>query len=608
MALLNQKKVLFAKSETVYGFDAAPTGTDAVLCTSIDVKPLNQTLVEVNNIKPWLGGNDSVVASQNMTVDVEMVMGVGGNTSGVPVPGSTPPPWDVMLKACGFQRTTTVLAIADVAQGGSRSSITLAAGSSATDDFFAGLNISIASFSGTARNPDVVGDAQTVKLAASTLEFSGTLAAGSTTTSVVLAGATSAEDDYYVGYKLKIGSDIREIGAYNATTKTVTLPVALPSAPAAATAFSILYPDTFFDNQKIRVRHFNGTILNAGFSVAAVRLPATVNTGGKTLVGLLVAMTTGAVTELRRITIYDAATRQITFHQPLTVAPTSATTFQVKELVGITGFDGDTGNATLARALRFVTSNTTLYEILVDRVVASYNGTTKVATLSVPFGGKFVPSVGTNYVINANYRYTPVSGSFKSATLYFFLDGVLHSCTGAHGTVSFDFSSGQLPTIKFSFTGLVGRYENNAPTGVDFSSYIEPLAVNYANTENISIAGYSSAVLDKFSIDLGIKVVHQDMPGLEAVRITERLPKGQVSLEQTTPDNFDFYALMSPPLARNFFVFSHGPSGQQISVYMPRCELSNPSMGDKDGVAMLNMDIKALPKGTGDNEIAIIVQ
>jgi hypothetical protein len=522
--------------ESTYGTAVVPTGDQALLCNSITVNPLKQTLLERNNIKGFMGNDPSVVASQQMTVDVELEVSPGGDASGSPAPGIAPR-WGALLKACGFQEAVTAAPVTGTAQAGTTTTVTLAAGASAVDDFYSGLSVSLVSETGTALAPAVAGDKTTLKL------------------------ATAVRDDSYL------------------------------------------------DETTLEVQHFAGSVLSAGDTLSSttrVYLPAGNASTTVTLLGLYLEITTGAATERRKITSYDKTTCKCGLDKPLTALPSGASTYKVKEITKVASFVGSTGIVTFSSPLRFASILSTPYKIYTPRLITNYSGSTKVATFTPAVKNK--PTATSTYLINANVKYTPVSSAQASVTLYFVLDGVLHSCTGARGTVSFDFSNGALPKAKFSMTGLVARYETGTVASVNFDSIVDPLAVNYANTKNLVVAGYADTVMEKISIDVGNKIVHRNMPGMEQVLITGRSPKGAVTIEAVDPAVFDFLSLMQPTITPSGLLFAHGPVGNQVAFAMPNVELSNPTYSDKDGVAMMGLDAKYLPQGSGNNEIAIICQ
>lgn len=101
MSRLIRNTAILAKTETVYGVDAAPTGAaNAMLVSTLSINPLNAQNVDRNNIRSYLGGDEQLVGSRyvEMGFDVELV---GAGTLGVV------PAWGTLLRACGFAEVVT---------------------------------------------------------------------------------------------------------------------------------------------------------------------------------------------------------------------------------------------------------------------------------------------------------------------------------------------------------------------------------------------------------------------------------------------------------------------------------------------------------------------
>lgn len=98
MPLLSRKRLILAKTETTYGTDPTPAGTDAVLVRSLEITPLESDVVSRDLIRPYLGNSDQLLANSRVrcTFDVELA---GSGTAG------TAPRYDALLKACGMSAT-----------------------------------------------------------------------------------------------------------------------------------------------------------------------------------------------------------------------------------------------------------------------------------------------------------------------------------------------------------------------------------------------------------------------------------------------------------------------------------------------------------------------
>lgn len=98
MPLLTRKRLLLAASESPYGTSAAPTGSDAVLISGLEVEPLQLELADRELIQGYLGNSAQLVTQRSVSVqfDVEIA---GSGTAG------TAPRWGPLMKACGFSET-----------------------------------------------------------------------------------------------------------------------------------------------------------------------------------------------------------------------------------------------------------------------------------------------------------------------------------------------------------------------------------------------------------------------------------------------------------------------------------------------------------------------
>ena len=611
--MLNDKRVILAKAETTYGVDPIPVAANAILCRSLTVSPRKSDVKERANIRPYFGTNAKVVTAQHGTIDIEVECAVGGNAAGEPLAGAVPQ-WDVLMTACGFRRTVTATAVQSTLQAdNTANTVTLNASASAVDDFYAGMTLYIASESGTAQAPTITGDRTKVKLSASFTLLSGTSGTGTTTTvNFTGVAGVSSVDDFYTGQQIMVqGETVRTISAYDGTTKIATVSVALTAASSAKT-FTVIQPDSYFYDHQITITHFSGSKRVGETSTQDYIFLPTAVTGaalaaGATLDNLMIKVTSGGNTEIRRIKKADLTSGKCTFFKALSFGLSGATTFVITETRRVTAYNAATREVTTQGSLRFATTAASLYEVGVNRLITNYVGATKKATVTPNFKNTYRPKSGDTYQLNANVKYSPVSSGLSSIALYFYLDDVLHSFLGARGSVSIDFMAGDIPVMKFSLQGLIDKYENNAITGVDLSGFVTPLPVNNDNTKNFIIDGYEDIVAEKLSLDVNNTVAYRNLINAEAVLITDRNSKGSINIEATRPGDFDFFNRITN-MYTSQLGFTHGPLGQQVSVFAPKAQLSNPQYGEKDGITMLQLDIDFLPQGTGNNELAIILQ
>jgi hypothetical protein len=202
--------------------------------------------------------------------------------------------------------------------------------------------------------------------------------------------------------------------------------------------------------------------------------------------------------------------------------------------------------------------------------------------------------------------YTPISSGFSSTTIYYYLDGLLHKITGAFGTPTFTINSRSIPKCSVQFTGLHNATSDTSlPPGADFSDFIKPQAVNDTNTTAFSLHGYA-AVMDTLTIAANNVVPYQNFVNLEQVSINDRLAGGNVSIFMTSVADKAWHSIIKDGTL-GALALTHGTTAGSIFDFAaPTVQLSNPTYSEKDGIAMLGMDMKIKPD-SGNDELTITI-
>lgn len=286
----------------------------------------------------------------------------------------------------------------------------------------------------------------------------------------------------------------------------------------------------------------------------------------------------------------------------VTGTATGGTSTSVTLAAGSSAVDGVYAGATIS-----ITSGTGSGQ---SRTIISYNGSSKVATVSKAFAT--TPTAGSGYSIGANSSYSPVSTAFESVTLYFNQNGVRHKATGCRGNVSFDLTSNQRPTLKFTFTGIYNAVADASETGVIFTNWQVPVAVNSINSSALiqgkQADGSASGVqLMSFSLDMGNAVTHRMLVGSENVVLTDRQSQGSVSIEATTVAFNDWWSQVRASTKSPFLIENGTAAGNTCSILLPNAQLTDPKYSDSDGIVMLDQSILALPT-VGNDEIRLVVK
>lgn len=202
--------------------------------------------------------------------------------------------------------------------------------------------------------------------------------------------------------------------------------------------------------------------------------------------------------------------------------------------------------------------------------------------------------------------YAPVSASFGSVTIYYNVDGVLHKVTGARGNVQISLQVGQIPTFRFSFTGLYNAPTDTAMVSPTYTAFQTPLACNSDNTTGFQLHSYSGA-LQSAEINFGNAVNYRMLVGAEDVLMTDRQVTGTVVLEAPTIAAKDYFALGLSSALGNFQVTQGTAAGNRVQVTSSRTSLGPPQYQDANGIHMLSVPMTFVPSTAGNDEISIVV-
>jgi len=576
MALSNKKRIILSKIETAAGTSVASvmSAADAVLCSNLTISPLEGSVVERNLIRPYFGSAGTSRAENFVTLSFDTELASGTGTSSLPQ-------WDNLIKSCGFSRSTSG-ALAATQTGGM--------------------------LSGT------VGAATAV------------VAPATTTTTIVLATihvGPSITDDYYKGWAIRVGAQLCGIIiGFTALTKTATVSVPITAAQTLSTTYDLI----------------NGSTLSSGAVGATttaiggtVTLASTANANDGYYVGCSIRIET-ATPYTGVITGYVGSTKVATVSTATIPIMTTGTTQYV-----LSGATHTTTMLKLAANAAFtddyyigltLTATTLVPKAVPDgtpvpvvetREILFYSGVTRTAQLNAAL--TTAPNPSTTYALGGATIYALSSETASigdsSSTFIVNIDKQNHIVYGARGTFSLDLTVKQLPMIKWSFTGLLGDTAanisqlNGGSLVGDFTAWESPVVVNSVNTSQLNLCGNAPAI-SKVSIDIGNAVVHRMLIGAESVIVSDRKPKGSVTIEATDSTMIQAYlALIKSDNAAPFYLRHGAAAGDWVSIWAPKCQLGNIKYAEQDSMVMLDMSMDFQPMLStastgGNNELRIV--
>lgn len=228
---------------------------------------------------------------------------------------------------------------------------------------------------------------------------------------------------------------------------------------------------------------------------------------------------------------------------------------------------------------------------------------------TAPAYGSLLQACGMNETIVAatSVTYAPLSSAFKSVTLYYNVDGVLHKITGARGNVEVSISSRQIPVFKFTFTGLYNSPTDTAAPSVTYTSFQTPLAANSDNTTGFALFSYAGA-LESLNVSLNNAIQYRSLIGAEDVLLTDRQVSGQAVFEAPTITAKDFFSIALATTLGALDITHGVTGGNKVQITSSRVDVSNPSYQDQNGIQMLQVPLTFVPSTSGNDEISIVVK
>lgn len=225
-----------------------------------------------------------------------------------------------------------------------------------------------------------------------------------------------------------------------------------------------------------------------------------------------------------------------------------------------------------------------------------------------PRWGKVLRACGFTEAIDpgVSVTYTPTSSSFESCTMDFYADAVRHVVAGVRGTVTLTFETGSLPRLEFEMMGLYTEPTDTPLPAVTFGDQADPQVVNSIHTSAVDIFGYA-ACLQNLSVSNGGEVVYRQLAGCSRqVRLTDRKPEGEISIEAPTLAQKNYFSTVSSQTLGNVSLTHGTNAGNIVAFAAPSSNLGGVNYGDSDGVMLLEMPFMPNPV-TGNDEYQIVL-
>lgn len=207
-------------------------------------------------------------------------------------------------------------------------------------------------------------------------------------------------------------------------------------------------------------------------------------------------------------------------------------------------------------------------------------------------------------VVGTSCTYNPISSGQESVSMRFNHDGTQHTSPGARGTFEIMLKANEEPFIQLDMTGLyVAPTAVALPTGTAFGGWRDGEIPAFGNcTFTIGANNYP---MSKMKYTHGNQVVVRDLPHRNEVRIVERSPKLEVTIDKpdgVTPENFFASAMAGTGATGLVFASLSAPGGRSVNLSVPSATLEPNIRYGRDGdVEQLTLSYTPIaPNGNDD--------
>ena len=220
----------------------------------------------------------------------------------------------------------------------------------------------------------------------------------------------------------------------------------------------------------------------------------------------------------------------------------------------------------------------------------------------------------TGLTVPNRVEYLPQTDTLKTATIYYYDDGVLHKLLGAFGNCKLSAKSGEAPMLTFDFIGLDGGATAVANATAVLTAWKVPVAITKANVTDIQLGcTYATGVLSGgtvynstgLTLDWGNKVAFAPMLTTEQVVLTDRDMVGTVSIELSAAQEVAQLASVKANALQGMGFVIGTTAGNRIMLYMPSVQLLNPKKEDFNGMRIIGFDMRVCPVA-GNDELRIV--
>lgn len=247
-------------------------------------------------------------------------------------------------------------------------------------------------------------------------------------------------------------------------------------------------------------------------------------------------------------------------------------------------------------------------------VQKSYKG---VCTFSIyAVGGATLPSWATTFLpacgfIDSSDTFSGLAAqpgsSVKTLTLVRYLDGEKQTMRGCAGNAVFNYVTGELIRIDFTFWGAFTAIADDT---ILTPTYPSETFLRFANA-TFTIDSYAHKV-SRFTLDLGNQLTYREDPtptdasGIHSAMITGRMPRGSLDPEATLAATKNLYSAFTSRVG-GALVCNVGTAGNGINVAAPALQFTSFRTAQRNGIVTRELDFQLNESSARGDELTITI-
>lgn len=206
----------------------------------------------------------------------------------------------------------------------------------------------------------------------------------------------------------------------------------------------------------------------------------------------------------------------------------------------------------------------------------------------------FLPACGLEQTLEEfDSASEDIGSGLHTLTIGVYENGLYKQLRGCMGTFTMSAPTGEMAELTFTFTGI---FDDPSDSAILTPTYPTDLPYRSASTGTNFAWGSWNPCLSSFSVDAGNTVVlkpcQNDVSGYSHAIITDRNPTAQFDPESSLVASYDIYGDYKSATERAMSYTLSDSSGS-MSIAIPQGQITSVSEGDRDGVQIDTVDIRA---------------